>query len=50
MRKMQHDHDVSFVFSSHDPQVHAEADDAVFLRDGRITSIQRRGEPGTEKR
>jgi putative ABC transport system ATP-binding protein len=44
MRQMQHDHDVSFVFSSHDPQVHAEADDAVFLRDGRIVSIDRRGE------
>ena len=49
MRKMQHDHDVSFMFSSHDPQVHAEADDAVFLRDGRITSIERRDEPGRRR-
>jgi putative ABC transport system ATP-binding protein len=42
MRKMQHEHHVSFVFSSHDPQVLAEADDAVFLRDGRITGIERK--------
>lgn len=44
MRKMQREHDVAFVFSSHDPQVQAEADDAVFIRDGRITSIERRTE------
>jgi putative ABC transport system ATP-binding protein len=42
MRKMQREHHVSFVFSSHDPQVLAEADDAVFLRDGRITGIERK--------
>lgn len=36
MRKMQRERDVSFVFSSHDPQVHAEADDVIFIRDGRI--------------
>ncbi len=44
MRKMQREHQVSFVFSSHDPQVQAEADDAIFLRDGRITHIERRTE------
>jgi putative ABC transport system ATP-binding protein len=44
MRKMQREHHVSFVFSSHDPQVQAEADDAVFIRDGRITGIERRTE------
>ena len=42
MRKMQREHHVSFVFSSHDPQVQAEADDAVFIRDGRITGVERR--------
>ncbi|NMM27614.1 MAG: ABC transporter ATP-binding protein [Glaciimonas sp.] len=42
MRKMQREYHVSFVFSSHDPQVQAEADDAVFIRDGRITGIERR--------
>lgn len=41
MRQMQRQHHVSFVFSSHDPQVQAEADDAVFLRDGRITHVER---------
>ena len=44
MRKMQREHHVSFVFSSHDPQVQAEADDAVFLHDGRITRIERRSD------
>jgi len=44
MRKMQNDHKVSFVFSSHDPKVLAEADDAVFIRDGRIVNIERRAE------
>jgi putative ABC transport system ATP-binding protein len=36
MRKMQRERDVSFVFSSHDPQVQAEADDVIFIRDGRL--------------
>jgi putative ABC transport system ATP-binding protein len=42
MRSMQREHHVSFVFSSHDPKVMAEADDAVLIRDGRIESITRR--------
>ena len=41
MRDMQREHHVSFVFSSHDPKVLAEADDAVFIRDGRIESVER---------
>lgn len=41
MRKMQRDLQVSFVFSSHDPQVQAAADDTVFIRDGRIVDIRR---------
>ncbi|WP_273432738.1 ABC transporter ATP-binding protein [Chitinibacter tainanensis] len=36
MRQMQRDLQVSFIFSSHDPQVLAAADEAVFIRDGRI--------------
>ena len=44
MRKMQRELQVSFVFSSHDPQVQAEADDTVFIRDGRITHITRQDE------
>jgi len=42
MRQMQRDHHASFVFSSHDPQVLAQADDAIHLRDGAITAIERR--------
>lgn len=41
MRQMQREREVSFVFSSHDPHVLAEADDAIFIRDGRITGIER---------
>jgi len=41
MRKMQRERHVSFVFSSHDPQVQAEADDTIFIRDGRITGVER---------
>lgn len=44
MRQMQREQHVAFVFSSHDPMVQAEADDTVFLRDGRITSVQRSSE------
>jgi putative ABC transport system ATP-binding protein len=42
MRQMQQEERVSFVFSSHDPQVLAAADDAVHIRDGRIESVERR--------
>lgn len=42
MRQMQRQHHVSFVFSSHDPQVQAQADDAIFIRDGRIIHVERR--------
>jgi putative ABC transport system ATP-binding protein len=47
MRQMQREHGVSFVFSSHDAQVIAEADDAVMIRDGRIEAVTRR-EPQVE--
>ena len=40
MRKMQRELQVSFIFSSHDPQVQAEADDLIVLRDGKITTVQ----------
>jgi putative ABC transport system ATP-binding protein len=42
MRKLQREHDACFVFSSHDPQVRAEADDVILIRDGRIAGIDRR--------
>lgn len=44
MRQMQRELAVSFIFSSHDPQVLAAADDAVMIRDGQITDIQRQAE------
>ena len=42
MRKMQKNFQASFIFSSHDPMVLAEADDAVFISDGKIVSIKRK--------
>ena len=45
MRRMQREHQVSFVFSSHDPKVLAAADDAVMIRDGRIEQVERRAQP-----
>jgi putative ABC transport system ATP-binding protein len=42
MRRMQQIQHVSFIFSSHDPKVLEAADDAIHIRDGRITSIERR--------
>ena len=44
MRKMQRDFHVSFIFSSHDPHVMAEADDTLVIRDGRIVSMKSRDE------
>jgi len=40
MRRMQNEHDVSFVISSHDPQLLAEADDGVKIQDGRICAVE----------
>ncbi|OWQ90993.1 ABC transporter [Roseateles aquatilis] len=36
MRDMQQREHTAFVFSSHDPNILSQADDAVFIRDGRI--------------
>jgi len=41
MRRMQREHAVSIVICSHDPQVIGAADDKVFMRDGRVESVQR---------
>jgi putative ABC transport system ATP-binding protein len=43
MRRLQHEMGVAFVFSSHDPQVMAAADDALTLRDGHIVELRRSG-------
>lgn len=48
MRQMQRERGVSFVVSSHDPQVHAEADDVIYLRDGHIIDTRPNGVPGGE--
>ena len=40
MRKMQRELNVAFVVSSHDPQVMAEADDTVQIRDGKISALK----------
>ncbi|MDD2180053.1 ABC transporter ATP-binding protein [Acidovorax sp. D2M1] len=42
MRNLQRARGASFVFSSHDPMVLAQADDVVRIRDGRIESIEQR--------
>ena len=42
MRRMQHRYQISFVFSSHDPEVIGAADDTIFLKDGSIRSIRRK--------
>jgi putative ABC transport system ATP-binding protein len=34
MRRVQRDHDTTFVFSTHDPQLMSHADDTITLRDG----------------
>jgi putative ABC transport system ATP-binding protein len=44
MRTIQREYAATFVFSSHDPKVLLEADAAVLLQDGRIVSIEQRGE------
>jgi putative ABC transport system ATP-binding protein len=43
MRRMQSRYRISFVFSSHDPEVISAADDTIFLRDGVIQGIRRKG-------
>ncbi len=42
MRRLQRERGASFVFSSHDPMVLAQADDVVRIRDGRIEAIEHR--------
>ncbi|MDO8262697.1 MAG: ABC transporter ATP-binding protein [Gallionella sp.] len=46
MRQMVDRYEVSFVFSSHDPDVIKAADDTIFLKDGVIHGIRRKGQEG----
>lgn len=47
MRRMVDRYQISFLFSSHDPEVIKAADDTIFLKDGTIRGIRRKGEDGT---
>lgn len=44
MHRLNHEHGVTFIFSTHDPMVLAQAERVVRLVDGRIASDERRGE------
>jgi putative ABC transport system ATP-binding protein len=46
MRRMVDRYDISFIFSSHDPEVIKAADDAILLKDGLIQGVRRRGKDG----
>jgi putative ABC transport system ATP-binding protein len=43
MRRMVERYEISFLFSSHDPEVIKAADDIIHLKDGLIQKIQRKG-------
>lgn len=43
MRRMVDRYEISFIFSSHDPDVIKAADDTIFLKDGVINGIRRKG-------
>ena len=43
MRRMVQRYQISFIFSSHDPEVIRSADDTIFLKDGLIQGIKRNG-------
>ncbi|MBI1949277.1 MAG: ABC transporter ATP-binding protein [Deltaproteobacteria bacterium] len=44
MHRLNHEHGVTFIFSTHDPMVLAQAERVVRLVDGKIASDERRGE------
>ena len=43
MRRMVDRYHISFIFSSHDPEVIKAADDTIFLHDGAIRGVRRKG-------
>ncbi len=43
MRRMVERYEISFIFSSHDPEVIKAADDIIYLKEGLIQKIQRKG-------
>ncbi|WP_210544161.1 ABC transporter ATP-binding protein [Rhodoferax sp. PAMC 29310] len=44
MRRMVERYHISFIFSSHDPDVIKAADDTIFLKDGMIRGVHRKGQ------
>ncbi len=44
MRRMVERYQISFIFSSHDPEVIKAADDTIFLKDGVIQGIRRKSQ------
>lgn len=48
MRQMVDRYQISFIFSSHDPEVIKAADDTIFLKDGVIEGVHRKGGKGDE--
>ena len=46
-RRMVERYEISFIFSSHDPEVIKAADDTIFLKDGVIQGIRRKGQEAT---
>jgi len=44
MRRMVDQYGISFIFSTHDPEVIKAADDTIFLKDGLIQGIRRKTE------
>ncbi len=43
MRRLVERYEISFLFSTHDPEVIKAADDTIYLKDGLIQKIQRKG-------
>ena len=48
MRRMVEQYEISFIFSSHDPEVMNAADDTIYLKDGLIQKIRRKGQDGAQ--
>jgi putative ABC transport system ATP-binding protein len=46
MRNMQARYQISFIFSSHDKDLIAAADDTIFIKDGTVRSIRRKQADG----
>jgi putative ABC transport system ATP-binding protein len=43
MRRVQHEHGATFIFSTHDPQLISHAEETYYIRDGRLVEHQSKG-------